>query len=496
MEPTDSFDSLELPAMTAGSIARKFGPGMMLMMTGIGTSHLVTAPVAGGRYGFALLWCLPIAYIFKYYGFEMAIRFTHATGRSMLDAYATAWKKLPVWYVLITTIIQSAVGQAGRLIAAAAVVFYFVRRYLGIDLPGVNDDMELAVYGFMLGILSVAIILKGRYVVVELATKIAAGILIVCTFFVYAVQPAPLGELVHFFQLQTPEGSWLIIASFLGLLPTGIDVSLQASEWGKAKRVGMGRLRGELEELGLAKRFDAFDGTKKDLAVDTGKLPEHAREYCRRWFRIGLLDFRVGHVISFVLATIFLVLAAVWLYPSDVSGNAVMGEIARIFTDSVGPGLMVIFLAGALAATYSTAFNYFDGWPRVVGACCRNLFKKTAGLPRTSSEALDETQRKTWYSEYNIYRISMLFSLIASVAIIAGLPRPVYLVLVASALAYFVAPVIFFLNIYYCRTVIPKDDKIFYPSTFATWFAWISLVVFTGMSAILILQRLFGIELW
>ena len=148
----DTFESLELPSMTPGSLVRKFGPGMMLMMTGIGTSHLVTAPVAGGRYGYALLWCLPIAYIFKYYGFEMAIRFTHATGRSMLDAYATAWKKLPVWYVLITTIIQSAVGQAGRLIAAAAVLFYFFRMFLGLDIPGVNDDKELAVYGFILGV--------------------------------------------------------------------------------------------------------------------------------------------------------------------------------------------------------------------------------------------------------------------------------------------------------------------------------------------------------
>ena len=139
-EPAGEYESLELPSMKPGSLVRKFGPGLMLMMTGIGTSHLVTAPVAGGRFEYALLWCLPIAYIFKYYGFEMAIRFTHATGRSMLDAYATAWKKLPVWYVLITTIIQSAIGQAGRLIAAAAVVFYFFRMYLGIDIPGVDDD--------------------------------------------------------------------------------------------------------------------------------------------------------------------------------------------------------------------------------------------------------------------------------------------------------------------------------------------------------------------
>ena len=67
---------------------------------------------------------------------------------------------------------------------------------------------------------------------------------------------------------------------------------------------------------------------------------------------------------------------------------------------------------------------------------------------------------------------------------------PVWLVLIASALAYFVAPVIFFLNFYYCITVIPKSDKSFYPSTFARWFTWLSLVVFTGMIAILIQSRI------
>ena len=492
----ESFELPELPSMTPGSMVRKFGPGMILMMTGIGTSHLVTAPVAGGRFGYALLWCLPIAYVFKYYGFEMAIRFTHATGRSMLDAYATAWKKIPVWYVLITTIIQSAVGQAGRLIAAAAVVFYFFRQYLGVDIPGLADDNELALYGFLLGVVSVSIILRGRYAAVEFATKIAAGILIVCTIAVYLVEPAPVSEFVHFFKLDTPDGSWLIIASFLGLLPTGIDVSLQASEWGKAKKEGMGRIRGQLEEKGLAVRFDPFGDSKQDLSVDTARLPEQMQEYCRRWFRIGLLDFRLGHVISFVLAAIFLLLAAVWLYPSDVKGNAVMGEIARIFTDSVGPNLMVVFLVGALAATYSTAFNYFDGWPRVAGACCRNLFRSTASLPRSSRNDQGPEQANKWYSEYNIYRATMFFSLIASTAIIAGLPRPVYLVLIASALAYFVAPVIYFLNLYYCLTVIRKDDSMFYPSSFAKWFGWLSLMVFTGMSVILVLQRLFGISLF
>jgi Mn2+/Fe2+ NRAMP family transporter len=485
-----SFNSLKLPSMTPLNLIRQFGPGMILMMTGIGTSHLVTAPVAGGRFGYALLWCIPIAYIFKYYGFEMAIRFTHATGRSMLDAYATAWKKIPVWYVLITTIIQSGIGQAGRLIAAAAVLFYFMRGYLGVDIPGLGDDLELGFYGLIIGISSVSILLGGKYEVVEVVTKVAAGILLVCSLGVYVVSPAPVSEFVHFFQLDTPEGSWLIIASFLGLLPTGIDVSLQASEWGKAKKVGMGRIRQQLEDEGIAPRFDAFSSRKEDLSVQTKLMPPHALEYCRRWFKIGLIDFRAGHVISFFLVCIFLLLAAVWMYPSEVQGNAVMGEIARIFTDSVGPGMMVVFLVGAMAATYSTAFNYFDGWPRVVGACCRNLFKATANRAGTTKEELSPEDLRCWYSEYNIYRLSMVFSLITSAAFILLIPRPVFLVLVASAMAYFVAPVIYFLNLYYCFTIIPKDDKTFYPSAFAKWFAWFSLLVFAGLSLVLIWQQL------
>ncbi len=89
----------------------------------------------------------------------------------------------------------------------------------------------------------------------------------------------------------------------------------------------------------------------------------------------------------------------------------------------------------------------------------------------------------------------MAFSLIAAVSIIAGVPRPVWLVLVASALALFVAPVIFFLNLYYCFAVIPKHDRVFYPSTFAAVFGWISLAVFTALTTIVIIARVFKIDL-
>jgi hypothetical protein len=374
-------------------------------------------------------------------------------------------------------------------VAAAAVLYFVFSEQMGLPLP-------IPVYGLVLGVTAVALLLVGRYGVMEQVTKVLAGILFLSTVGVYLVNPAPFGALAHYVQVEVPGGSWLIIAAFLGLLPTGIDVSLQASEWGKAKRVGMGRIRDDLERLGLAPAFDPMRARRADLQVDTSALPAHAREYCRRWFRIGQLDFGLGHVVSFVIASMFVLLAAVWLYPSPVEGNAVMGEIATIFTGSVGPAMMLVFIVGAFAATFSTAFNYFDGWPRVVGACCRNLFRRTAALSGVAPEDLGPEHRRHWYSEFNIYRLAMFYSLIASVAIIAGVPRPVWLVLVASALALFVAPVVFFLNLYYCLTVIPKTDRVFYPSPLERGYAWFSFVVFTGLTAIVVMARVFGVTLF
>ena len=57
----ESLAALELPDMSFGKMISHFGPGIILMMTGIGTSHIITAPTAGGRFAYALMWCnLPV----------------------------------------------------------------------------------------------------------------------------------------------------------------------------------------------------------------------------------------------------------------------------------------------------------------------------------------------------------------------------------------------------------------------------------------------------
>ena len=48
-EINEDIEKLELPNMFWGNLLVYFGPGIILMMTGVGTSHLVTAPTAGGQ---------------------------------------------------------------------------------------------------------------------------------------------------------------------------------------------------------------------------------------------------------------------------------------------------------------------------------------------------------------------------------------------------------------------------------------------------------------
>lgn len=453
------------------SLFKHFGPGILLMMTGVGTSHIITIPTAGGRFAWALLWAIPLAYAFKWYGFRMAYRFTYATGKSIMDAMNATKRKWALWYVLLVFGVQMLIGQAGRLIAAAAVL------YFAFTTPGFVD-LPMWVYATGIGGISVGVILSGKYRLVEWVVKIIMVVVVVAFVLVYFVNPPPADAYVNFFVIDVPPEAWLVFAASIGLLPTGIDVSLQASEWGLAKKKGLPRLRRRLEQEGAAKDIDKFNGSTdvSDFTVDYDQLSDQTREYCYRWFRIGVRDFDFSNVVSLILAIIIMSLSVVWMYPSDVEGEAAIGEIAAIFTESVGSWMMALFLLGAFGITFSTQFNYFDGRPRVISAACRNLFPKVSKW--SGVENSPDGASRVWYSELNIWRISMLLSFVGAVAIIAGIPEPVFVVLVASALAAVIAPIIFFFNFWFCLKAIPEDSE-FYPAQWEIYFTWISLIVFT-----------------
>ena len=76
---------------------KSLGPGLLWAGAAIGVSHLVQSTRAGASYGFALVWAVILANLFKYPFFEYGPRYAAATGESLLEGY----RKLGQWAVIL-----------------------------------------------------------------------------------------------------------------------------------------------------------------------------------------------------------------------------------------------------------------------------------------------------------------------------------------------------------------------------------------------------------
>ncbi|MCG8668777.1 MAG: Nramp family divalent metal transporter, partial [Pseudomonadales bacterium] len=63
------------------------GPGIMVAATGVGAGDVVTAAVAGARYGYLILWAALIGAILKWSLNEGLARWQLATGTTLLEGW-------------------------------------------------------------------------------------------------------------------------------------------------------------------------------------------------------------------------------------------------------------------------------------------------------------------------------------------------------------------------------------------------------------------------
>ena len=189
-------------------------------------------------------------------------------------------RSFPVWYVLVTTLIQCAIGQAGRLIAAAAVFYYLFSASMGLPVP-------LAGWAAILGIASVLILLRGRYAaLLKPGAKIAGGLALRLggRRVLRAARPdrraQPLPDLRRSRGLVACDRSvsW-------GCCPRASMYRFRLPNGGRPSGPGWPGSADRLEEAGLAGRFNAFapriSRTSPWMCGDSRK---RAVEYSRRCF--------------------------------------------------------------------------------------------------------------------------------------------------------------------------------------------------------------------
>lgn len=347
--------------------------------------------------------------------------------------------------MLLATVIIGCTA-VGAIVAAAAAVLWAA---FGVG--------SLLFYGIVLSLLAVGLLLAGKYRGLEMVNKVLAVILVIGTVVAFVIGGVRAEAWGHLLLPAIPAGSALLVAGLMGWMPTDLSVGVWASLWMKNKRRGMVRVR---EVLGP----QAVENT-----------PAEVRPYADAWFKASLYDFRLGHIVSWIMATMYLLLGAMILFTraEKPEGAGTILAISNIFTNTVGPWMFPVFIAGASAALFSTVLIIFDGFPRTFAASLTALVEPRADRP--------------WWTERTLMRLMMGVMVVCSIIALTVFPNPAFLVPAAGAVSFAISPVLFAVNLYVALKFIPARYR---PSRFVIVWSWISIVALTLLTLWIIPQSL------
>jgi len=393
------------------------GPGLLYAGAAIGVSHLVQSTRAGADFGYGLVWAILLAHILKYPFFEYGPRYAASTGKSILHGYEALGKWSLYLFTLLTIssmfIIQSAVTVVTAGLASE--IFRVV--------------IEPWVMSSILLLICTAILLIGKYQVLDKAMKVIIIILSIST--VFALIASFTGENIKYeeFMLEftfSDKSHVLFLIALMGWMPAPFDISVWHSLWSVEK---------------------ANENPDRDL-------------------KTALLDFKIGYWGTFILAMCFVSLGAVTLYGSGIelesSGGKFAKQLIGIYTKNIGSWSYIIIAIAAFTTMLSTTLTCLDAQPRVLSAI--------------TSMLQGEKERKNGY-----YWIWMVVLLIGTISILAFfMTNMKTLIDFATIVAFVTSPIIAILNfLAVTGKTMPHEKK---PGLVLKVLSWLGIIYFLGFS--------------
>ncbi len=301
---------------------KNLGPGLLFASMAIGTSHLVLSTKAGAQYGWVMVIPIILANLFKYPFFEFGVRYTHLTDKTLIEGYLNRGKGYLWFYAAITLVTTFTILAA----------LYTVTAGLFINLFRIAS-FSIAEVAFGLFVLISALLIIGRYKLLETSLKVVVSILFVAlitttTLVVYKGQVSPVADFVP--PTIFNEAGILFLIGLMGWMPTTVEASSWVSLWSIEK------WRGTQQKPSLAQ---------------------------------SLQEFNTGYFLTAILAVFFLLIGWFTLYGTntELSGNAVTfaDQVVTLFTTHIGSWAYVFIAVSAFATMFSTCMTAHDAVARV-----------------------------------------------------------------------------------------------------------------------------------
>ncbi|MCW9713872.1 Nramp family divalent metal transporter [Aliifodinibius salicampi] len=401
-------------------IKKSLGPGLLMAAAAIGVSHLVQSTRAGATFGFAMVWAVVLANIFKYPFLEYGPRYAIATGESMIEGY----KRLGNWAIWIF-----AAFTLGTMFAVQAAVT-IVSATLAAELTGIA--LSPLTWSTILLVICVILLMSGQYSALDGAVKIIMAVLAISTIIALAAVLIQGGqqEVSNYYPSIWDMAGISFLIALMGWMPIPIDAAAWHSLW-TLEREKQTQYRPKLKE--------------------------------------SLLDFNIGYIGAAFLALGFLLLGALVMYGSGEefasSGTIFSNQLISLYTDTLGDWSYTIIIICAFTTMFSTTLTVTDAYPRV----CRRMIEVIRPDTVQTENSLP------------LYRLLLISIPVLSLGVLYFLGDSFTLMIdIATTLSFLTAPVLAYIN-YRLVTAdhMPEDCQ---PKSWLKWLSFGGLLFLTGFA--------------
>lgn len=285
---------------------RSVGPGLVLAAAGIGAGDIVTASLAGIKFGTALIWAVVFTVALKYVLTEAVARWQVATGETLVYAWVS---RLPRWvtvyfaaYLLLWTFLVGASLSSACGLAGASL-------FPGLSVP---------VWGGIHALAAAVLVAANRYEQFQRVTKVLVTVMAISVLVCAIVSAPPLPEIVKGLIIPSiPQaGGAAAVLSLLGGLGGSVTMACYGMWMRDAGWTGGDRLPTVRKDLGLAYAFTGVFGIAIML-IATGVHAQGAAgtqialELATRLEAVGGTTLRWVFLVGF-WATVFTATLSVW----------------------------------------------------------------------------------------------------------------------------------------------------------------------------------------
>ena len=317
------------PPRAFGGIVRLIGPGLILASSIVGSGELIATTVLGAENGYILLWLIIMSCLVKTVVQNELGRYAIGTGKTTLEAFnEVPGPRLKVsWLVWMwCAMVTFTLFQVGAMLGGTSEILH--RQFPGVP---------IMVFVWLLAGGTMVLLIIGKYVVVE---RVAMGLVVSftaltvsCCFLLLRLPEYFIwSEVLTGLTLQPPVGGMATAVAAFGITGVGATELVMYPYWCIEK--GYARSAG--------RRDSSAAWTRRALG----------------WIRVMGFDVLFSMVVyTFATIAFYLlgggVLNGMGLVPK---GLEMVHVLSSIYTETLGPWSLGLFMVGAFAVLYSTVF--------------------------------------------------------------------------------------------------------------------------------------------